>query len=78
LGSISGYGYRKGKVYGKKMALFHFVWVEIREDPGTAEATMEGLAFPDKKRYTYGMCTSLKQSSPLARSLSKGVLVRKN
>ena len=26
--------------------LFHFVWVEKRNDPETAEATMEGLAFP--------------------------------
>ncbi len=28
------------------MDLFHFVWVEIRNDPETAKATMEGLAFP--------------------------------
>jgi hypothetical protein len=26
--------------------LFHFVWVEKGNDPETAEATMEGLAFP--------------------------------
>jgi hypothetical protein len=32
----------------EKMNLFHFVWVEIGEDPGTAEATMEGLAFPSR------------------------------
>jgi hypothetical protein len=25
------------------LALFHFVWVEKGEDPGMAEATMEGL-----------------------------------
>jgi len=28
------------------MALFHLVWVQRGEDPGPAEATMEGLAFP--------------------------------
>jgi hypothetical protein len=28
------------------MVLFHFVWVEKGNDPETAEATMEGLAFP--------------------------------
>jgi hypothetical protein len=29
-----------------KKVLFHFVWVEKGDDPETAEATMEGLAFP--------------------------------
>jgi hypothetical protein len=29
-------------------AFFRIAWVEIREDPGTAEATMEGLAFPSR------------------------------
>jgi len=25
------------------LILFHYAWIEIREDPETAEATMEGL-----------------------------------
>jgi hypothetical protein len=29
-----------------KKVLFHFLWVEKGDDPETAEATMEGLAFP--------------------------------
>jgi hypothetical protein len=44
-GNLEG---RKVKVLLRFLALFHIVWVEIREDPGTAEATMEGLAFPSR------------------------------
>jgi len=30
------------------MVLFHFVWADLKDKSGMAEATIEGLAFPNR------------------------------